>query len=278
MALVDDAAIDLERFELRLFPNDPPPSADLLAETNRLPYDFSGSPPSPALVRVVERFGLPERPLVATREEGDDDEYQVLSGAAWIQAAREAGMDRVPVRVLELPDLQAAFLALVLNQPAAADVALQSDALQALLEAGVDEQDLARASGLGRGRIRRLASLLELHPALRQGLREGRLRPQVALGAARLSPASQDELAGLFEREGEVTSADLRRLGQETAGQDAAVAEPNGEHPTEPHDDPAIRARRQAEELLRTLEQASMADEIRQQVAEVVEQLGRIAV
>jgi hypothetical protein len=186
-------------------------------------------------------------------------------------------MDRVPVRVLELPDLQAAFLALVLNQPSAADVGLQADALQALLEAGVDEQDLARASGLGRARIRRLASLLELHPALRQGLREGRLRPQVALGAARLSPASQDELAAVYEREGELSSADLRRLGQHAAGPNGAAAEPAQEPPAEPRDDPAARARRQAEELLRTLEQASMADEIRQQVAEVVEQLGRIA-
>ena len=166
-----DAAIDLERFELRLFPNDPPPSCDLQAEENRLPYDLSAPPPSPALVRVVERFGLPERPLVATRGEGEEDEYQVLRGGAWIRAAREAGLDRIPVRSLELPDLQAALLALVLNQPQAADVAAQADALQALLEAGVDEQDLARATGLGRGRLRRLGSLLELHPVLRQALR-----------------------------------------------------------------------------------------------------------
>src|SRR2546427_3797781 len=151
-----DAAIDLERFELRLFPNDPPPSCDLQAEESRLPYDLSAPPPSQALVRVIERFGLPERPLVATRAEGDEDEYQVLRGGAWVRAAREAGMDRIPVRALELPDLQAAFLALVLNEPQPADVAAQADALQVLLEAGLDGQGPARPSGLGRGRLRRL--------------------------------------------------------------------------------------------------------------------------
>src|SRR5207253_5583782 len=203
-----DAAIDLERCELRLFPNDPPPACDLQSEENRLPYDLSAPAPTQALIRVIEHYGLPERPLVATRAEGDEDEYQVLRGGAWIRAAREAGMDRIPVQALELPDLQAAFLALVLNQPQPADVAAQADALQALLEAGVDEQDLARASGLGRGRLRRLSSLLELHPALRQALREGCIRPQVAFAVSQLSPASQDDLAALYQREGELGSAD----------------------------------------------------------------------
>ena len=287
-----DAAIDLERFELRLFPNDPPPSFDLQAEENRLPYDLSAPLPSPALVRVVERFGLPERPLVATRGEGEEDEYQVLRGGAWIRAAREAGLDRIPVRTLELPDLQAAFLALVLNQPQAADVAAQADALQALLEAGLDEQDLARASGLGRGRLRRLASLLELHPVLRQALREGCLRPQVAFAVSGLSPASQDGLAALYQREGELTTADLKRPGED-ASDPAGGAAPELEGVTDgsagaapgrdalaeagSREDPAARARRQAAELLRTLEQTGIADEIRQRVAEVVEQLGAIA-
>jgi ParB-like chromosome segregation protein Spo0J len=284
-----DAAIDLERFELRLFPNDPPPACDLQAQENRLPYDLSAAPPSPALVRVIERFGLPGRPVVATRaEREDDDEYQVLSGGAWIRAAREAGMDRIPVHALELPDLQAAFLALVLNQPQAADVAAQADALQALLEAGLDEQDLARASGLGRGRLRRLSSLLELHPVLRQALREGCVSSQVAFAAAGLSSRSQEDLAALYQREGELRSADLKVAGENASGQngsggDGATAPGTGAAPsaapeTRSSEDPAARARRQAEELLRTLEQTEVADEIRRQVAEVVEQLGRIAV
>jgi ParB-like chromosome segregation protein Spo0J len=279
-----DAAIDLERFELRLFPNDPPPACDLQTDENRLPYDLSAPPPSPALVRVIEHFGLPERPLVATRAEGqEDDEYQVLRGGAWIRAAREAGMDRIPVQALELPDLQAAFLALVLNQPQAADVAAQADALQALLEAGLDEQDLARASGLGRGRLRRLSSLLELHPVLRQALREGCVSSQVAFAAAGLSSDSQEDLAALYQREGELRSADLKRAGENgSGGHDAAAPVTDTAPPAAPEARPseegAVRARRQAEELLRTLEQTEVADEIRRQVAEVIEQLGRIAV
>jgi ParB/RepB/Spo0J family partition protein len=297
-----DEAIDLERFERRLLPADPPPTADIHVEERRLPYEPTVPGLSPAVVRVVEKFGLPERPLVVALEESDEEEFQVLSGARWLRAAREAGMDRIPVRALELSEVSAAFLALVMNQQWTADVAAQADALQALMEHGLDEEELARSSGLGRGRIRRLATLLELHPVLRQALRAGRLKPQVAFAAAGLSPTSQEQLAAMYEEEGELTSAHLRAL--------AEVGAPDGESPapgpaaggpllaiddeSDPaaigealaalrtaangREDPAARARRQAEELLQTLEQASLPGELRQLVAEVVEELGRITV
>jgi ParB-like chromosome segregation protein Spo0J len=296
----NDAAIDLERFELRLFPNDPPATADIQVEERRLPYEPTVAAFSPALARVVERFGLPERPLVMALEEDGEEEFQVLAGARWIRAAREAGMDRIPVRAVELSEVSGAFLALVLNQQWTADVAAQADALQALLEHGLDEEDLAKASGLGRGRLRRLSTLLELHPVLRQALRAGRLKPQVAFTAAGLSPESQELLAGVYEQEGELTTADLRNLPEMAAGDAEAEAEAapadGSPAPSEDGDaedganglaalrvvaapeDAAVRARRQAEELLRTLEQAKVPGDLRDRVAEVVEQLGLITV
>jgi ParB-like chromosome segregation protein Spo0J len=296
-----DAAVDLERFELRLFPSDPPATADLQVEERRLPYEPTVSAFSPALARVVERFGLPERPLVMALEEDGEEEFQVLAGARWIRAAREAGMDRIPVRAVELSEVSGAFLALVLNQQWTADVAAQADALQALLEHGLDEEDLAKASGLGRGRLRRLSTLLELHPVLRQALRAGRLKPQVAFAAAGLSPESQELLAGVYEQEGELTTADLRNLpematGDAEAEATAEAAPDNGSSATAEDgedgaaalaaalrvvaapEDAAVRARRQAEELLRTLEQAKVPGDLRDRVAEVVEQLGLITV
>jgi hypothetical protein len=128
---------------------------------------------------------------------------------------------------------------------------------------------------------------------LRQALREGCLRPQVAFAASGLSPSSQEELAALYQREGELSTADLKRFGEGASDPDPAAAPepatvaggPAGAAPdrdptaeTGSREDPAARARRQAAELLRTLEQTGIADEIRQRVAEVVEQLGRIPV
>ena len=292
----NDAAVDLERFELRLFPADPPATADIQVEERRLPYEPTVAAFSPALSRVVERFGLPEHPLVMALEDDGEEEFQVLAGARWIRAAREAGMDRIPVRAVELSEVSGAFLALVLNQQWTADVAAQADALQALLEHGLDEEELAKASGLGRGRVRRLSTLLELHPVLRQALRAGRLKPQVAFAAAGLSPESQEALAVVYEQEGELTTADLRNLPELATGDAEAEAEgaagappPVADaeagadglaalRPVTSSEDAATRARRQAEELLRTLEQAQVPGEIRDRVAEVVAQLTLVTV
>ncbi len=282
-----DPPADAERPIHDLLPPGPPPSAEIWVEEDQLPYDLSGAPPSPALIRLVERFGLPERVLVTHAEDGADGDWQVLQGSLWLRAAREAGMRRIPVRAMELSHLSAAFLALVLNQQWAADVAAQADALQVLLEAGATPEHLARISGLGRGRLRRLTSLLELHPVLRQALREGRLRPSLAFAICGLSESSQQELADLLEREGELSQADLRRLGKAGSepvdGQLEEVPRGPGRGATPPApsssqpEDPARRARRQAEELLRTLEEARIAGEITARVAEVVEELRRVA-
>jgi ParB/RepB/Spo0J family partition protein len=289
MASERNVVNDLERLEHRLLPGDPPASADLLVSEDRLPYDLAGPRLSPALVRLVERYGLPERPLVAAREEeGEDGDYQVVAGATWIRAAREAGMEQVPVRAVELTDQAAAFLALVLNQARPADVAAQADALQALLEAGADEQDLARVTGIPRGRLRRLVGLLELHPVLRQALREGQLSAPLGFAVAGMSEPSQQTLADLYLREGQLTGADLRRAGEGAgpAGEEGAEdgdGEPDVETALEllrggaAEEDAAARARRQAEELLRTLEEASITGEIRERVTEVIDELNRLA-
>ncbi len=282
---------DAERLEHRVLPAEQPASVDLLVAEDRLPYDLAGPRLSPALVHLVERFGVPERPLVTAREEDDQDgDYQVLSGSLWVRAAREAGIDRIPVQAIELTDVSAAFLALVLNQARPADVAAQADALQVLLEAGLDEAELARATGVGRGRLRRLLGLLELHPVLRQALREGQVGVPVAFGASGLSEDSQQALADLYLREGELSTADLRRAGAGPSAGEAETPEPGEEaEPTveealaqleaasRGREDAAARARRQAEELLRTLEEASITGDIRERVLEVVEELAGLA-
>jgi len=286
MASEHNVVDDLERLEHRLLPGDPPASTDLLVAEDRLPYDLAGPKLSRALVQLVEQYGLPERPLVTAREdeEDGDGDYQVIAGATWIRAAREAGMEQVPVRALELSDLPAAFLALVLNQARPADVAAQADALQALLESGADEQDVARITGIPRGRLRRLVGLLELHPVLRQALREGQIGAPVAFAAAGLSEPSQQALADLYLREGQLSGADLRRAGQggEASGELGQGGDEEGEEETDVEaalamlqggaggQDAAARARRQAEE-------ASITGEIRERVAEVVEELNRLS-
>jgi hypothetical protein len=284
---------DVELIELQLFPSEPPAASDRLVAEDELPYDLVGAEPEPIMVRVAERFGLPQRVLVAPAAEEGDGEYRPLEDARWIRAAREAGVDRIPVRVLGVRGLAAELLVLILNQQRPANVAAQVDALERLLEAGIPEGELARASGMTRGRVRRLAGLMELDPVLRQALREDRIKPQVAFTAAEQPGDVQAALVASFEREGQLTSAQVRQL-RENMGAEEARERAEAETATEAGDNPEValqhllselgsgeedptqQVRRQAKELLQALPATDLPTELRARLAQVLEEIEHV--
>src|SRR5206468_3665244 len=67
---------DVEYADRRLFPSDPPATSDLLADADELPMDLVGTEPEPVQIRVVERFGLPRRVLVAPVPDEGDGRYR----------------------------------------------------------------------------------------------------------------------------------------------------------------------------------------------------------
>lgn len=276
---------DVEYTDFQLYPGEPPVATDQLADEVQLPYDLVGADPEPVLVRVAERFGLPQRILVAPGGDESDGAYQVLEDARWVQAAREAGIGKVPVRVLDVQGLSADLLVLILNQQRPANVAAQADALERLLAAGIPDGELARASGMTRGRIRRLAGLLELDPDLRQALREDRIKAQVAFTAAELAGDVQATLAATLEREGQLTGADVKRVREQMGtGEGSETAQEEGDGRAEigrllqelSGEDPAERARRQARELLQTLDEADLAPGLRVRLAELLEEIEQV--
>ena len=279
---------DVEYTDFQLYPGEPPSATDQLADEVQLPYDLVGADPEPVLVRVAERFGLPQRILVAPGGDESDGAYQVLEDARWVQAAREAGIGKIPVRVLDVHGLSVDLLSLVLNQQRPANVAAQVDALEHLLAAGIPDGELARASGMSRGRIRRLAGLLELDPGLRQALREDRIKAQVAFTAAGLSGDVQTELSATLEREGQLTGADVKRVRERMgSGEQMEPSDEEGDSRAEIgrllqqlggelDEDPTERARRQARELLQTLDQTDLAPGLRVRLAEVLEEIEQV--
>jgi hypothetical protein len=271
-------SVDVEYTDMQLFPSDPPAVTERLAGEDELPYDLAGAEPEPIHIRVVERFGLPQRVLVAPAAEEGDGEYRVLEDPRWVTAAREAGMGKVPVRALQVRGLAAELLVLILNQARPANVAAQVDALERLMAGGTSEDELARASGMTKSRVRRLAGLLELDPVLRQALAQNRIKAQVAFAAAALDGELQAELAATFEREGQLTGAQVKQTRERAAAEDAREqAAEEGEAPSpEPADDQALaRIRRQARELLRSLRDTDAPQDLQARLATVVEELER---
>lgn len=224
--LSDDTALELADTlaARRLYPAEPAGVREDWADERDLPLELTGGAPDAILIRLVERFGLPQRLLVAPASGDEDGAYRLLDDARWLAAAREAGLRRLPIRVLDLEPAAADLLSLVLNQPRPAGVAAQAGALEPLLEAGLTEEEVARAAGMKKGQVAKLSKLHRLDPVLRQALDEGAITPATAHAAAEL-PELQPELVEDFEHEGKLTPAQVRRRAGEAARAAAQLAE-----------------------------------------------------
>lgn len=281
----DDTTLDDELRDRQLFPSEPAAVREDWAADEELPLEVDGSEPDPVLIRIVERVGLPGRILVAPAEDAEDGAYRVLEDGRWLQASREGGMRRHPVRVLDVQGLAAELLVLVLNAPRPANVAAQAGALERLLDAGLSEEEIARASGMTKAKVHRLAGLLGLDPVLRQALREGSITPATAFTASEL-PELQAELAEEFEREGRLTGTQIRRVRERAgSGSTGAEGEPDADPGSDAEDghpgpngetaDPAERVRVQARELLQELGRTDFPGELRARLAAVLEDIER---
>lgn len=224
--LSDDTALELADAlaARRLYPAEPPTIREDWADERDLPLNLAGGAPDPIQIRVVERFGLPQRLLVAPAADDEDGAYRLLDDPRWLAAAREAGLRRLPVRVLDLEPAAANLLTLVLNGLRPANVATQAAVLEPLLEAGLTEEEVGRAAGMKRAQVAKLAKLRQLDPVLRQALSDGAITPATAQAAAEL-PDLQPELTEDFESEGKLTPAQVRRRADEAAKAAARLAE-----------------------------------------------------
>ncbi|MBO0708477.1 MAG: ParB/RepB/Spo0J family partition protein, partial [Candidatus Dormibacteraeota bacterium] len=224
--LSDDTALELADTlaARRLYPPEPATVREEWADERDLPLNLQGGSPEAIQVRVVERFGLPQRLLVAPAVDDEDGRYRLLDDPRWLAAAREAGLRRLPIRVLELDPAAADLLTLVLNQQRPANVPAQAAALEPLLDAGLTEEEIGRAAGMKKAQVAKLAKLRRLDPVLRQALSDGAITPATAQAAAEL-PDLQPELTEDFESEGKLTPAQVRRRADEAAKAAARLAE-----------------------------------------------------
>ena len=238
--LSDDTALEVADTlaARRLYPAEPARVREEWADERDLPLELTGGAPDAILIRLVERFGLPQRLLVAPAAGDDDGAYRLLDDPRWLAAAREAGLRRLPIRVLEVEPAAADLLALVLNQQRPAGVAAQAGALEPLLEAGLTEEEVGRAAGMKKAQVAKLAKLSRLDPVLRQALREGAITPATAHAAAEL-PDLQPELAEDFEHEGKLTPAQVRRRADEAARAAVRLAEAEAAETSEAVDEAA---------------------------------------
>jgi len=137
------------------------------------------------------------QPIVVRRHQG---RYQLIAGERRFRAAKLAGWDKVPSRVVEADDRQLAELAIVENlQRKDLNALEKAHCFQRYLEEyGVTQEELANRLSLDRSTISNFIRLLDLPDPVQQALREGR----ISQGHARalLSLESEEEQIALCEQ------------------------------------------------------------------------------
>ena len=149
------------------------------------------------LADSIAQYGLIQ-PIVVRKL--DSGYYQIIAGERRWRASRMAGLQEVPVRVLEADDRRTAELALVEN--------LQREDLNPIEEAkgyrtlmeeyGLTQEETARSVGRSRPAVANALRLLGLSPAVMEMVE----RKELSAGHARaLLPLNSPELQGEAARE-----------------------------------------------------------------------------
>ena len=159
-----------------------------------------------------------------------DDEYQIIAGERRWRAARLAGLQEVPVIVIEADDRKAAELAMIENlQREDLNPMEEAAGFQSLIESyHMTQEEAAQRVGKSRSAVTNALRLLGLTPSVRKLVEEGKLSAGHARALVPLSPSLQESAAnaivsgGLSVRQ---TEALVKRLSAEK--KEAQVKDPD---------------------------------------------------
>jgi len=167
------------------------------------------------LAESIRARGLIQPVIVRAVEGG---QYEILAGERRWRAARMAGLREIPAVVRDVSDEAALGISLVENmQREDLNPVEEATGLKRLVdEFGLTHEEAARAVGRSRVGVTNLMRLLELAPAARALLQEGRIDMGHARALLALSPARQAALAQRIAEEG-LSVREAERLAQEGA-------------------------------------------------------------
>lgn len=190
---------------------------------------YEDAKPRKALVQSIRDQGfLPAFPIVVIPVENDVDQpcgYQVLDGRRRTAAALQAGLEAVLAVITE----GGAALTILAHATRSENPVAELKAYQELQRAGMSEEQIARAGYATLGRIRKIAKLNNLVPAIADRVERGEIAPGVAFKITRLPPEIQYEL----DQEEKITGSLVREY-QSARHQAARLSVPGLEQVFEP--------------------------------------------
>jgi ParB family chromosome partitioning protein len=144
------------------------------------------------LALSIKEQGLIE-PLVVTPRDG---RFMLIAGERRWRAAHQAGLEKVPVRVLEADNRQVAEMALVENLQRQDLTPLEeARAFQSMIDSGYTREELAQKLGFKQvWRVDERLSLLKLAPKYQEAMMQGIISPSQAFEMSRLANLDDQEL------------------------------------------------------------------------------------
>lgn len=206
-----------------------------------------GDPPGPEFIASIAKHGIIQPPRVMSAENG---RYFVVAGKRRLAAALEllASGDARFERVDVLVDTRTAaqvnenVTALIENLQRSENAIDQYRRVQALVNAGFDVKQIARATNIESRELRRILDMRRLHPDLMTAVEENRMPTTAARWAVRLQESEQDELVRqMNEREDRRVTVEMVESVKK-AGQGSKVAEHADRLSEDPEGEEAPRA------------------------------------
>jgi len=158
------------------------------------------------LALSIKEQGLIEPLVVAPRGEGKP--FLLIAGERRWRAAHIAGLEKVPVRIIEADDRQIAEMALVENLQRQDLTPLEeARAFQEMLDKGYTKEELAQKLGFKQlWRVDERLSLLNLAPKFQEALLCGLIGNSQAFEMSRLADQGDQELVFHKIRAGELST------------------------------------------------------------------------
>jgi ParB-like chromosome segregation protein Spo0J len=116
--------------------------------------------------------------------------------------------DLVPVRFVPNDDVTGAAMTLIENWHRSANIVSEHSAVETLIRAGYEEDDIAEELGVSPARVRKLLKLSTLPPTIQAAIAKGTVRGGLALALTALDPKRQKQIASAMD-EGEPLTASL---------------------------------------------------------------------
>ena len=148
-----------------------------------------------ALADSIRRYGVLQPITVRRRSRGDG--YIIIAGERRWRASRMAGLQEVPVHIIEADDRLAAELALIENlQREDLNPIEEAEGYQSLIDGfGFTQEEVADTVGKARTTVTNTLRLLNLSEEVREMVRDGRLSAGHARGLLTLRPEIQKDVA-----------------------------------------------------------------------------------